>query len=169
MSIDLAVRLTRSVPLASLLDGTEKALQEILELPRGPSVHAEDYLRREPLKGSAVLESQSGSIKVAMKSYEDDPVFLFVSERGGDPITSEGRGTFAVVEVHGGSVGLVLAAAVAVALARECKSEIEDNRPYFSSDFEQSSDKFLMAIKGINVNENLRLAVAELRRSIAKG
>src|SRR2546430_7025583 len=143
MSIDLAVRLTRSVPLASLLAGIERALQEVLELPRRPSVHAEDYLRREPLTGSAVLEPQSGMVKVAIRGYEDDPVFVFVYDRSGDPITGEGRGTFAVVEVHGDSVGLVLAAAVAVALARECKCAIEDNRPYFSSDFDQSPEEFL--------------------------
>src|SRR5437773_1496559 len=139
MSIDLAVRLTCSVPLASLLAGTERALQDIIEFSRGPSVHAEEYLRKEPLTGSTVLKPQLGTIKVPIRGREDNPVFLFVSERVGDPITSEGRGTFAVVEVHGDSVGLVLAAAVAVALARECKSEIEDNRPYFSSYFEQSS------------------------------
>lgn len=147
MSVDLGVKLTCPVSIASILSGTREALKGILSLSHTAAIHAEDCLSETPTDSSAFLETTTGTIKIYIDGYPEDPAFLFVSTRTGEPLTEEGSGNFAVVEMHGQSLGNLVGAAIAIAIARECGSDIEDNLPYFSDRFEQSAAEFLDAVK----------------------
>lgn len=165
MSVDLAVKLTCPVTMASVLSGTEEALKEILCLSEARAVYAEDHLSKTTVNSSAFLDTTTGMIKIYVADYPDDPAFLFVSDRPGDPLTGEGSGNFAVVEMHGESLGNLVGAATAVAIARKCGSKIEDNLPYFSKSFEHSPAEFVAAMNEIVLREPLRSAAQKLRAS----
>ncbi|HEX6189814.1 MAG TPA: hypothetical protein VFZ40_17190 [Pyrinomonadaceae bacterium] len=129
-------------------------------------MRADDYLSSTPLSSSALLDGPIGTIKVYVDDYRDEPAFLFVSERSSDPVAGEGGGDFAVVEMHGESLGNLLGGAIAIAIARKCGSTIEDNLPYFSKTFEQSPAEFVGAMKEISWKEPLRSIAQKLRTSI---
>ena len=167
MSIALEVKLTMPITIRAFLPKIGKALQEILELSFVPKILAEEYVDRKwvPLE-SDVLTKDSRLIGILIEG-EPETVSVFAHSRAQDRLINE-HGVFAIVEVTGPRTPLILAltAAVAVALGRECGTEVADNMPFFSNVFDRSSDDFVKAIQVKDSFDDYRAAAESFYGSL---
>jgi hypothetical protein len=171
MSIGLEVKLTKPIIITSLLPKTGEALHELLGLSFIPEIVAEEYVDHtwKPLQ-SDLLSEDARLIGISITG-EPETASLFAHSRRGDDRPKEERGVFAIIEVTGARTPLALAltAAVAVALGRECATDVTDNMPFFSSSFDQSADDFVKAIKVKEGFGDYRSAAKTFYRSLGHG
>jgi|SRR5215213_205035 len=149
MSIGLVVKLTHSVPVEEVLSEIGRTLKEILGLSFIPQVVAEEYSNREwgPLRAAVIAYSSSIIGFTIIGEPETAAVFTHVRNGGDRPI--EEQGIFVTVEVAGirTPLAFALVAAIAITIGRECTTEITDNMPFFSKNFDQSAESFVTNIK----------------------
>ncbi|MDT4966684.1 MAG: hypothetical protein QOJ64_1421 [Acidobacteriota bacterium] len=167
MSISLAVKVTKPILISRLLTNTGEVLAEILGLSFTPSLEANEYVNQEWVTATSedlTADSNFIGIKIA---GEPETAPMFVSNHDWTHAGEVGRGEFAIVDVGGGRTPLdfAIAAAVAAAIGRAHRSEIEDYLPYFTPLLEQSADDFVAAIKVRDKFDDYRQAASVFHKS----
>jgi hypothetical protein len=109
MSIALEVKLTKLIIITSLLPKTAEALHELLGLSFVPEIVAEEYVDNtwKPLQ-SDLLSEDSRLIGISITG-EQETASLFARSRRGDDRPKEEHGVFAIIEVTGALIFLLVA------------------------------------------------------------
>ncbi len=155
MSIGLKVRFTRAIHINDLLPEIGEAICELLHLANPPLIIAEEYDGRKWLPSR--LQTLSSESPVVAFGVKEEPemaaaVSVYARQRerfAADDWADDEIGDVASIEVLGARtpLGFALVAAVAIAIARKCNTQITDDMPFYSERFDSSPDSFLAAIR----------------------
>lgn len=169
MSLDLHVNLERPVRMQQFLAATRTALLDLLQVEDVPSLRIEEVEsgKRSTPRSEWINGTKSWEVSLA-DAHEVHIVVIDLEKWGEDfPVNStvapEEReiGLYANVSVHasrGDPLKWVLAAACAIALARESGATVGDDALCWTKMFEQSPDDFVAAIKAKHQNTDIQEA-----------
>jgi hypothetical protein len=165
MAVELSIKLTRTVDLATLIELSERVLGVILNFPSKPKIDA-------AIKDSRSTTFQPEEIPISKNEVllgEDQQEIIFdVQKRGvalltimnlrytGERIALIDAGVFRT------SMSLVLAAAIAIALSRLLGAPIEDDARMFNLGTLVDPEQLLSALRLDNVQSNPQSAAIEV-------
>jgi hypothetical protein len=150
MPVSLRVKISGPINLSSLLPKVSATLAEILGLPYAPEIVAEEYVGGQLKRvGSETISCKDGGTVFLRIPEGADNASLFCYERQIEHETGEESLPLAVIEVGSGRtpVDFAIAAAVAAALARENNTDVVDDMPFFTEEFEQPADRFIEGVR----------------------
>ena len=174
MSVGLKTKISAGIELNDLIQDSERALQEILNLSGEPELRAVQFVGKKwrPLICPYELSAESPIIGLRIQGepeFASMSIYKRTAERFPEPDWKpEELGEVASVEVCSVRTGLsfALVAAVSIALARRSGALIADETRFYTASFDSSPYDFMSSIQVVQKMDNYRAAANRFEQQL---